>query len=45
MDEPYDLTENIHLACLPNEPPKLGDICYTSGWGKTEKSTCPRFPK
>ena len=38
MIRPYKLTEDIQLACLPNEPPQQGDICLTAGWGRTERS-------
>ena len=38
MNRPFVLTKDIQLACLPNEPPTQGDICYTSGWGRSERS-------
>ena len=37
MIRPFKLTKHIHPACLPTHKARVDDICYTSGWGKTEK--------
>ncbi|BFZ18035.1 hypothetical protein BsWGS_21074 [Bradybaena similaris] len=40
LKEPFNLTEYINLACLPEDPPQTGQLCYISGWGETLNSCC-----
>ena len=43
MIRPFKLTKHIHPACLPTHKARVDDICYTSGWGKTEKGWEKQF--
>ena len=40
---PFKLAKHIYPACLPTHKPRVDDICYTSGWGKTEKGWEKQF--
>jgi len=42
---PIVMSKSVRSVCIPNEAPKVGQVCCVTGWGLTEDDTSSQFLK